>query len=823
MGRAMIRSLLLSTTGAALVVGLCRARPKTQDSWWSLTPLEPKRAPRLDDPWVRNEVDAFVLERLLAEDLAPSGEADPAGLLRRITTDLIGLPPTPEERVAFLSDRAPDAYERLVDRLLASPHYGERQARRWLDVAHYADTHGYDKDKPRRNAWPYRDWVIAAFNDDLPWARFIDLQLAGDVLFPHDPDAMAATGFVVAGPWDFVGHVELREGTRDKRITRMLDRDDMVATAMTAFASLTAACARCHDHKFDPVTQADYYALQACFAGVERGDRRVDSDPAVAARRGELEAERTLAEADRAALAVSSTSPTNGWHSAIESRADVTHWVQVDLGAERGFDRVVLVPARPTDFPDTPGFGFPPRYRVEVADTADFRDPRNVVDRTRDAEPGPLDTHVIIEGPFEARFVRVTATELWQRTNDWVFALAELEVWSAGERISQDAAALASSSIEAGRWSAAHLVDGFSSRASLDEPVGTGEREALGDAEATVARLDAELAELPAPTVIYAPVPREPRAITVLGRGDVDALGELAEPGAVARIPGVAGRFQLDDAGDEGARRLALARWFTDPNNPLTWRSVANRIWQGHFGRGLVTTPNDFGRMGAEPSHPALLDWLACELRDGRRSLKDLHRLIVTSSTYRQRSDGDPRRAAIDGENRFLWRANRRRLDAEELRDTLLALSGELDVTMGGPGFEAFAFEDDHSPRYLYEKADLDDPRAMRRAVYRFAVRSVPDPWLETFDCADPSVQVPVRSETTTPLQALTLFNDPFVLRRAERFAERAGSARDAFERALGRAPTVLESRAIEGHVNAHGLASLCRVLFNTNELLYVD
>ena len=244
--------------------------------------------------WVRTPIDAFILAELRKHGLKPSGEADRRTLIRRLSFDLTGLPPSPDELERFLDDSAPNAYESLVDRLLASPHYGERWGRHWLDVVHYGDTHGYDKDKRRNNAWPYRDYVIRAFNRDLPYGQFVREQVAGDVLAPGDPAGVIATGFIAAGPWDFVGHVELREGTIDKLKTRLLDRDDMVATTISTFVSLTVHCARCHDHKFDPIPQADYYRLQAVFAGVDRGDRTYASNGA-ATRRADLETKRKTA------------------------------------------------------------------------------------------------------------------------------------------------------------------------------------------------------------------------------------------------------------------------------------------------------------------------------------------------------------------------------------------------------------------------------------------------------------------------------------------------------------------------------------------------
>ena len=389
----------------------------TAKNWWSLAPLERPTVPAAASAWPRNDVDRYILAELEARQLSPAPEADRRTLIRRLTYDLHGLPPTPENIEAFLNDAAPDAYERLVDRLLASPRYGERWARRWLDVVHFGETHGYDKDKRRDNAWPYRDYVIASFNADKPYARFVREQLAGDALWPDDPQAVVATGFIAAGPWDFVGHVELREDTVEKAKTRNLDRDDMVTSTMSTFVSMTAHCARCHDHKFDPIPQVDYYRLQAVFAGVDRADRPYP-DPEQAAHRDrlasrleQLRARKTLLDGEAARVSspelvridaqiaelrdsisaiadpfVSAdekpvTSPTNGYHSGISAKQDVTKWVQLDLGASQPISVIRLIPARPTDFPDTPGFGFPLRYLVQVSDDADFGTLRLVVDR----------------------------------------------------------------------------------------------------------------------------------------------------------------------------------------------------------------------------------------------------------------------------------------------------------------------------------------------------------------------------------------------------------------------------------------------------------
>ena len=657
----------------------------TSADWWSFKPVKRPAVPAGDNP-----VDHFIRTKLRDKGLSPSPEADRRTLIRRLYFDLIGLPPTPEEVDAFVTDTAPDAYEKLVDRLLASPHHGERWARHWLDVVHFGETHGYDKDKPRPNAWPYRDYVIRSFNADKPFARFIQEQVAGDVLFPGTVDGIEALGFLAAGPWDFIGHAELPETKIDGKVARHLDRDDVVSNTIGTFLGLTVHCAQCHNHKFDPISQEDYYRLHAVFAAIDRTDRAFDPDPAVAKKRAELEARY------RATLAV-----TGGGAAEVARR---------ELAA------------------------LPPRRVVYV---------------------GAIHTG---GGTF----------------------------------------------------------------------TGTG---AAGG---------------------------KPRPIHVLPRGDVTKPGKEVSPGAIAAVPGVNGRFDLPAGHTEGDRRAALAKWLTDPNNPLPWRVMANRVWQYHFGRGLVDTPNDFGKMGQLPTHPELLDFLAAELRD-HQSLKKLHKLIVTSATYRQSSSSErgagsaepktkeptirflgfsvPRSAfrapsSVDADNRYLWRQNRRKLEAEAVRDTILAVSGKLDLTMGGPSFQDFVIEKpEHSPHYQYHLHDPEDAKAHRRAVYRFVVRSKQQPFLAALDCADPSLAVDKRNQTLTPQQALAMLNNRLAVAMAAHFAARVeklatddvGRVTAAFRLALGRPPTAKEREALTAYAKDHGLANACRVILNLNEFVFVD
>jgi Protein of unknown function (DUF1553)/Protein of unknown function (DUF1549)/Planctomycete cytochrome C len=715
---------------------------QTDTTWWSLKPLSKPAVPASDSSWVRTSLDAFILAKLTEKGLTPSPEAHRRTLIRRLTYDLHGLPPTPGEVRNFLQNPAPDAYERLVDRLLASPRYGERWGRHWLDVVHYGESHGYDKDKPRPNAWPYRDYVIRSFNEDKPYARFVEEQLAGDVLFPDDPQGVVATGFIAAGPWDFVGHVELREDTVDKNLARLLDRDDMVMTAMSTFVSLTVHCARCHDHKFDPILQTDYYRLQSVFAGVDRADLPYDLDPQIHRRRQGLLSERRKVRMALQPLRDEAEKVTSDPISSLDQEIKALRAKLSSLA--------------------TPQAG-----EVVPKDTSDPQ--RESIQREIEAAQAQRKTHVL----------------------------------------------------------------------SLLKPQ---TRLRLLDLEDRLKEVDGKLNQLPPPQLVYAaanffePVGKfipawSPRPVHLLQRGSVEAPGPLMLPGAVAAVTEFDASFGLDVTSDDGQRRAALAKWITHPRNPLTWRSIVNRIWHYHFGSGIVDSPNDFGRMGSLPTHPELLDWLAAEFRDSGGSLKQLHRQIVTSAVYRQSSQDQPQYAKIDSGNQFLWRMNRWRLDAESVRDSALAISGQLDLSMGGASDQEFFFKDDHSPTYDYACFDVAKAARHRRSVYRFLVRSVPDPLMESLDCPDASLLTPKRNTTLTALQALAMLNDPLLLQQAERFAGRVRALRPDVEGqieqacwfVLLRSPTKEEALQLDTYARMHGLENLCRLLLNSNEFMFVD
>jgi hypothetical protein len=376
----------------------------------------------------------------------------------------------------------------------------------------------------------------------------------------------------------------------------------------------------------------------------------------------------------------------------------------------------------------------------------------------------------------------------------------------------------------------------------VDDRLDDTTRRERADLERDLQGLNAKLSSLPKQEMVYAAAsqfstqgsfaaPRTPRPIHLLARGDVRSPKQLVAPAGVTCVQGPPSAFSLADSNDEGQRRAALARWLTDPRNALLRRSIVNRVWQYHFGQGLVDTPNDFGRMGSPPSHPELLEWLAGWFSEHGHSLKSLHRLLVTSAAYRQSSAGKPEYAKIDSGNRYLWRMNRQRLDAECIRDSVLAVAGKLDLTMGGPSAQQFYFKDDHSPIYDYARFDVDDPRSFRRSIYRFLVRSVPDPFMECLDCADPSIMTPKRNTTLTSIQALALLNNPLATRQAEHFAQRLrtlcsdvpGQIEAAYLLALGRKPSEREATGMAAYAQEFGLANACRVIFNSNEFVFVD
>jgi hypothetical protein len=890
---------------AAVILVLLALAARAEERHWALQPLSMPPVPSAEG----GEIDAFVRAKLSEQGLAPSPVADRTTLIRRLSYDLTGLLPTQEELAAFLSDKDTIAYESLVTMLLESPRYGEHWARHWLDIANYADTHGNDHDYARPNAWPFRDYVINSLNDDKPYARFVQEQIAGDALFPEDPQAIAALGFLAAGPWDHTLMVTVREDTVDHRSAQNLDRDLMVTTAMGTFQSLTVHCARCHDHKFDPITQREYYALQAVFAGVDRADRPLDIEATTQTERSRLSArKRALEQLDESLLDKLASWPVTkkvaDWERAWENRDEA--WVPFEIisvvskggstltqqvdgswfasGTRPNNDSYIITAHRPEGtmgalrlevLPDDrlPQRG-PGRWDNGNFHLTEIRAFATLPESGASAKPLVINRatadHDESASISAAQAIDNNNQSHWGvhprygEPHEAVFELAEPEAFPDGTTFTlmlefQDG--VTGHGIGRFRLSAS---DAKPNSAATLAPLPTGLVEILRvpaiertDAQRqylarSVLQIENEraLAALPAPRFVYA-VTRDfppdgpnfkpasqPRPIHLLERGELSKPGELVGPGTVACVPGMPSELVIKDASDESQRRAALARWITDPQNALTWRSIVNRVWHYHFGIGLCDTPNDFGKMGGAPSHPELLDWLAVWFRDeAKGSLKELHRLIVTSETWKQSTLAD-HGAERDGDNRLLWRQNRRRLSGEQLRDTMLALGNRLDLTMGGPSVVQFIHRGDATfmpggnPAFLdYEHFDPDSPAARRRAIYRFQFRTVPDPLMDALDCPDGGAFTPVRNVSTTPLQAFAMLNDAFLIRQCEHIAARIAAAAEstnkqvasAFQLILLREEQEHERSKLADYVGRHGLANACQLLLNSNEFLHLD
>jgi len=876
------------------------AAEKAGDAWWSLQPIVKPQAPAVKslEDWIRNPIDRFVLARLHEKGLAPAPPADRRTLLRRLSFDLVGLPPTPEQMAAFLNDSSPDAYEKVVDRLLAGPHYGERWARHWMDVIHFAETHGHDQDVPRENAWPYRDYLIRSFNDDKPYARFVEEQLAGDILFPEDPQATVALGFLAAGPWDESSLRDIREDTLDRKAAQYLDRDDMIGTVSMTLLSATVQCARCHDHKFDPISNGEYYALQAVFAGVDRADRPYESDPALRARRiALLKRKAELASGGLAAAKKLLADPAiaaevAAWETAQVRTKDIWSVLEPTAVVSTGGAEAMKLPDLSVRF----GGKRPEKDTYKIEATSNLSAITAVRlevltdDKLPQRGPGRQDNGNLHLTEFQLE--AAPASDAAKRRKLAISrALADFDQagWDISKAIDGNPTTAWGIYPEVGKAHSAvfvlkeplrlpggsrlfftleqqhgggHLIGRARLSATAEMPpasikqlpeevrkvlaksIGTRTPKERAELALHVLRqkVDSDLAALPPAKLVYAAAhefmpdgsfrpPQGCRPVHVLRRGDIRKPGKTAAPGALACVAGLEPCFRLTKADDEGQRRAALAKWVSDARNPLTWRSIANRVWHYHFGRGIVATPSDFGRMGAPPTHPELLDWLAAWLLEEKGSLKKLHRLIVTSAAYRQSSRYHEEYARTDADNQYLWRMNRNRLDAESLRDAVLQVSGKLDATMGGPSVKHFIQSPGihRTPKADYLNFDPDGAGAHRRSVYRFIFRTVPDPFMDALDCPDASQFAPVRSNSVTALQALALLNDSFMVRMSEHFARRVAYAgpiekqvEQAFQLAHGREPTSREQAALTRYATQHGMPNACRVLLNCNEFMYI-
>jgi hypothetical protein len=703
---------------------------------WAFQPARRPAVPNVNDgAWVRNPIDAFILSRLEAKSWKPAGAAKPPALMRRMYLDIAGLPPTLEEQNALLRDTATDAFDRLVDDLLSRPAYGERWGRHWLDLVRYAESNGYERDGAKPSVWRYRDYVIRSFNEDKPYDRFLLEQLAGDELDDANSESVTGLGYYRLGPWD--------DEPADPAEDRFDQLDDIVGTTSQVFLGLTLQCARCHNHKFEPLTTLDYYRLTAIVDPLQRFQNGRNDLDAPAGNNAELAA---LAERDR-------------------------------------------------------------RIGELARSIAQLRE------------------------EFKIKWLKSGSSKLAVEAQEAFLAAAAARTDEQKKLVEKHAR-------------------------ELEEEIGTALPE---DSKAAIARLEEQIRglreatpDLPRAYFLHEPSPKPPETHVLL-RGKPTRPGIIAPPGVPAVL--VSQQPEFLPAGERTTRRrLSLARWLADPENPLTARVIVNRVWQFHFGEGLVRTPSDFGVMGDPPTHPELLEYLAGEFVRHGWSFKWLHRLILSSNTYRMAKAWRADYGKADPENRLWWRFPYRRLEVEAIRDSMLAASGRLNPKMYGPAMFPFipqeALAGNSDPNSIWPA--YDETESSRRTVYAFIKRSLVVPMIEVLDLCDTTKTSARRPVTSVAPQALTLFNGRFVNEQAAHFALRleheagADTARQidlAFRLALARRPTAAEANGMLGFLAEEqarlidesggalaaeaarhkALQQLCRVIFNLNEFVYPD
>ncbi|MCA9135121.1 MAG: DUF1553 domain-containing protein [Planctomycetales bacterium] len=815
--------------GAAWPDGVDLAELKDLRDHWSFHPLREIDPPTpIDEDWATSEIDRFVLHKLESAGLKPADPQDRGSWLRRVYLDLIGIPPTPEQVASFVSDDDPLAYDRAVDQLLDSPRYGERWAQHWLDVVRFADTHGFEVNTERPNAWPYRDYVIRAFNKDTPYDQFIREQLVGDAMGED-----AATGFLVTASVLLPG--QIGKDAASIRLARQDAIDEIVVNIGQTFLGLSVGCARCHDHKFDPVSQREYYSMQAFVAGVEYGDRDLRSEDSESMR---VRAEQIRSEIARINSELASFVPLA---SSGVKRPMINARLNIDRFASVKTDRIRFTINSTNKYE-------PCIDEIEVFDTAG--------ENIALASAGAIVTssgNKISPNRHELRFVndgQYGNSRSWMSSEvgkGWIELTfpQEHEIdrvhWGRDRQAKFDDRLATDYRIEIadgeGRWM---TIADASDRISFDpsaKPDAEVSFAGLDDEESAVAqrlvqereRLESELRGVTESPKAFAGIFRDPDEIHLLTRGDPEMPKELVSPA----VPSALGSLHIPPDAAEQTRRKELAEWLASADNPLTARVMVNRIWQGHFGVGFVRTANDFGHIGEPPSHPELLDWLASEFIRSGWSIKQMHRMIVLSSTYRQAStnDGDATNRKghqDDADNRLLWRYPSRRVDAETIRDSMLAASGELGLQMFGRGFDLF---DQRGGLSGFTPVQRFGEEGLRRMIYAHKVRRERDAIFGAFDCPDAGQSTAMRRESTTPIQALNLFNSQFTLDRSDALADRvaieagdrpAEQVQRAYQLVLTRDPTPDELVDAETVVRKHGLPVLCRVLFNANEFLSI-
>jgi mono/diheme cytochrome c family protein len=838
---------------------------------WAFQPVKRPTLPTVEKKtWVRNPIDAFILARLEAKGLAPAPPASKQEIARRLYYDITGLPPTPKEIEAFVNDAASDAYEKLVDKLLALPHYGEKWGRHWLDLVRYAETNSYERDNPKPNIWRYRDYVIRAFNDDKPYDRFLREQLAGDEIYPGEGDALIATGFYRLGVWD--------DEPSDPKQARYDGLDDIIATIGQSMLGLTFDCARCHNHKIDPIGQRDYYRLVAFLHGVNHyrgggpGDQRPIGDPKtneahqkmfkeLEEKRAKTQAAITIIENDFRKLHKVNTQLVGNDLDELTYRFYRNAWTKLPDFSQFKHEDEGKLPKKLFDLsPRTrdEAFGFVYEGTLIVPQDGKYTFYLDSDDGSRLAVNGKtLITYDGIHGMGKMQTATIELKkgrlpiklEYFQNLHGFGLYVA----WS-GPGI--DKRLLSAPSKDA-------------AAADINEQIHQHGARVLGDTRYQ------EWFELQKRINFLRTPPKLPKGDMALcvseagtkapdtfifHRGNPHVLSDKVEPAFPAILSPIdPPKLDIKATADSSGRRAALANWIASKDNPMTARVMANRLWQFHFGRGLVRTPSDYGTQGMKPTHPELLDWLAAEFADPTNperkrgdvtpwSMKHMHRLILTSNAYRMASRTDAKATALgiklDQGNDLFWRFDMRRLTAEEIRDSILAVSGNLNLKMHGPGIYPPIPKDVLAGQSVPGRGwPVSSPEeAARRSVYVHVKRSLLLPILEAFDLAEPDRATPVRFSSTQPTQALSLLNGEFMNQQAKIFANRlkkeAGpdvnaQVRLALSLATSRQPSDADVRRGVGLIDAlqkedrvsadAALQSFCLVVLNLNEFIYLD
>lgn len=763
---------------------------------WAYRPLNQPTVPTVREAsWVRNEIDAFILHGLEQRNLTPADPADRVALIRRVYFDLIGLPPSPSDVDAFVNDPSPEAYEQLIDRLLASDQYGEKWARHWLDVVRYAETNGYERDSVKELIWKYRDYVVRAFNSDKPYDRFLLEQVAGDELPDRDADSITATGFYRLGIWD--------DEPADRELAHYDYLDDIVRTTGETFLGLTIGCARCHDHKIDPVTQRDYYSMVAFFANISgHGAGNTNHVPIASfADRAAFDARVAEKAGLEAKLEEQIASIESNWRQIVEARdpqaatIDAREPVRVET-SEQAAQTWRFVQENPAD--DWFAIGF---------DDSSWQEGPGGFGRA--GTPGAVvhtpwhNAHIWLRRTFRLEAIPTSIVLRLHHDEDVRVFLNGTEVFAnsgyAREYADFDITAVALPLLQTGKnvlaiecrqTGGGQYIDAGLTLTYADTIASWIDRfgaEVLGgDSIEQWKEARRQLSESRAVNLTFEPefamaiAERGPQPTWILQRGLPAMKGDEVSPAFPGLLDPPAPEVVAPEGVASSGKRLALAKWLVSDSNPLVARVMVNRIWQHHFGRGLARTTSDFGLQGMPPTHPELLDWLAVDFRQSGWKIKRLHKLIMMSSAYQMSSQGSEHAYAIDPQNDYFWRFDMRRLTAEEIRDSILAVGGTLNLQLYGPPIypplsrEVLATAS--RPDAAWGRSTPD--QAARRTLYVHVKRSLRPPMLSNFDAPESDTTCPVRMTTTVPTQSLGMLNSEFMIESATKFAERL--ARDA-------------------------------------------